>query len=153
MPACARGTGQGHRRRRLAVIRYLPYPRIFRGPQKFGLLADRASGRTHDRRFSPQNGGLERLPAALSEEGPQGHRRRRLAEMRYLLRASHFLALSRNSACSPICRLTLGAGGDDATAAKYRATLAANMTPTQVAQALSLAAAWRPKHDWGALLK
>src|SRR5215472_17983613 len=56
-------------------------------------------------------------------------------------------------ACSPICRLTLGAGGDDATAAKYRATLAANMTPTQVAQALSLAAAWRPKHDWGALLK
>jgi hypothetical protein len=47
--------------------------------QKFDLLADRASGQTHDKRFSPQNGGLERPPAALSEGGPQGHRRRRLA--------------------------------------------------------------------------
>jgi hypothetical protein len=37
--------------------------------------------------------------------GRQGDRRRRLEAIRYLPQASHFLALSRNSACSPICRL------------------------------------------------
>ena len=40
--------------------------------------------------------------------------------------------------------LTLGARANDADAARFRVTLAAEMTPAEIARGLSLAAAWKP---------
>jgi hypothetical protein len=79
------GRGQGDRRRRVRAIRYLPYPSHIRELSRTSACSPigRLVGHTTDG-LAHKMAGLTARPPHSAKGGPQGHRRRRLAEMRYL---------------------------------------------------------------------